>query len=117
MEGCKVMSFLEPLLASAGPALSAAGAAGGGANAAASGLGHLIGVDPSRISSIAGTIGKGMNGIAAGGGASPGYADPGLPDVNNHMQLLDPAILQAIIQHFQGGGGLSGGTGVRPVSY
>jgi hypothetical protein len=46
--------------------------------------------------------------------STPGYQAPELPAVTNHMQLLDPAILQAIIQHFQGGGGLSNGApGVR----
>jgi hypothetical protein len=40
-------------------------------------LGNLIGADPSRISSIANSIGTGMNGIAAAGGAAPGYNAPG----------------------------------------
>lgn len=76
-------------------------------NAAASGLGRLIGADPARISSIADSVGKGMNMIAQGGGAQGGYAAPEqapLPAVNNHMQLLDPKILQALVQHFSGGG-------------
>lgn len=73
------------------------------ANAAASGLGRMIGVDPSRISSIADSVGKGMNMIAAGGGAQGGYAPaPELPAVNNHMQLMDPKILQALVAHFGG---------------
>jgi hypothetical protein len=82
--------------------------AAGGASGAASGLGHLIGADPSRISSIANSIGTGMNGIAAAGGAAPGYAAPGhsaapsaaAPD--NHMQLLDQDVIQQIIQQFAG---------------
>ncbi len=84
----------------------AAGAAAGPANWAASGLGKLIGVDPAKISSIANSIGGGMNQIAQGGGAAPSYAAPELPApaVNNHMQLLDPRILQALVQHFSGGG-------------
>jgi hypothetical protein len=90
MEGGESMSFLEPLLASAGPA--------------ASGLGHLIGVDPGRVASIAGNIGKGMNQIATAGGASPAYQDPGVPAVQNHFQLLDDNVLRAIIDHFSGGG-------------
>lgn len=88
------MSFLEPLLSSVGKP-------GAGA---ASGLGHLIGADPSRISRIAGGIGNAANGIAAAGGASPGYAAPqqtAPPEIANHMQLLDPATLQAVLQHFR----------------
>ena len=69
-------------------------------NAAASGLGRLIGADPARISSIAGNIGRGMNQIASAGGAQEGYAAPELPAVNNHMQLLDPKVLQALVQYF-----------------
>lgn len=70
-------------------------------NGMAKGLGNLIGADPSRVADIAGSIGKGMNGIAAAGGAQGGYQGvPELPAVNNHMQLLDPKVLQALIQHF-----------------
>lgn len=75
------------------------------ANAAATGLGKLIGVDPGKISSIADSVGKGMNMIAQGGGAQGGYAapeQPALPDVKNHMQLLDPAVLRALVQYFGG---------------
>jgi len=110
------MSFLAPLLSSIGPAAAGAAAAAPAANAAATGLGKLIGTDPSRIASLAHSIGGGMNQIAAAGGAQGGYQDPGLPPVQNHLQLLDPAVLQALIQHFGGGGGLSGGAvgpGVR----
>ncbi len=75
-------------------------------NAAASGLGKLIGVDPEKISSIANSIGGGMNQIAQAGGAQGGYAAPPqvqqAPAVNNHMQLLDPNILQALVRHFSG---------------
>lgn len=79
----------------------------GGANAAASGLGQMVGADPSRISQIAGQIGRGMNGIAAAGGAAPGYAtdpstQPSAAPVDNHMQLLDPNIIQQLIQRFGG---------------
>lgn len=77
-------------------------------NAAATGLGKIIGVDGAKISSIADSVGKGMNQIAAGGGAPEGYAAPQLPAVNNHMQLLDPNILQALVRHFSGGGRESG---------
>jgi hypothetical protein len=78
---------------------------GGGGNAAASGLGQMVGADPSRISQIAGQIGRGMNGIAQAGGAAPGYAaDPSAPPaaapVDNHLQLLDPNIIQQLIQKF-----------------
>ena len=74
------------------------------ANAAATGLGKLIGVDPGKISSIADSVGKGMNMIAQGGGAQGGYAAPELqqPAVNNHLQLLDPKVLQALVQYFSG---------------
>lgn len=71
------------------------------ANAAATGLGRLIGADPARISSIARSVGGGMNQIAAAGGAQEGYAAPELPAVNNHMQLMDPKILQALVQYFR----------------
>lgn len=82
---------------------SAAGASGA--------LGNLVGADPSRISSIANRIGTGMNGIAAAGGAAPGYSAPGhapIPaaggaaPVDNHMQLLDQDVIQQIIQQFAG---------------
>lgn len=92
------MSFLGPLMGGAG----AAGAASAAAPAAATGLGHLIGADPSRISQIAGQIGGGMNRIAAAGGAAPGYEAPQAPAVNNHMQLLDPEVLHSLIRQFGG---------------
>lgn len=90
------MSFLKPDAA----ALSAAGASG-----AANGLGRLIDVDPSRIDRIAGGIGKAANGIAAAGGATPGYVPQQAPQqpVNNYMQLLDPNVLRAIYAKFGGG--------------
>lgn len=78
-------------------------------NAAASGLGKLIGVDPAKISSIAQSIGGGMNQIAQGGGASPGYAAPPqaapsaqAPTMNNILQGLNPEIIQALIRSFSG---------------
>jgi hypothetical protein len=76
-------------------------------NFAASGLGHALGVDPSRVASIAGTVGSAANQIAAAGGAQGGYQNPGvqgaaLPTVNNHLQMLDPQVLRALIQHFSG---------------
>lgn len=83
------MSFLNGIGGAAGAA--------GGANAAAGGLGHLLGADPSRVSDIAGRIGRGMNGIAAAGGAEPGYEPPA-----NHMQLLDNDVLQRIVAQFGG---------------
>lgn len=102
------MSFLNGLggqLASGlGKLAPVATAASPTANAAATGLGKLIGVDPGKISSIADNVGKGMNMIAQGGGAQGGYAAPELPApaVNNHMQLMDPKILQALVQYFGG---------------
>jgi hypothetical protein len=71
-----------------------------GANPGAAGLGHLLGADPSRVSSIADRIGQGMNGIAQAGGATPGYASPD-QSVNNHLQLLDPEVLRSIIAKFR----------------
>jgi len=72
-------------------------------NAAATGLGRMIGVDGAKISSIADSVGKGMNMIAQGGGAQAGYQPaPELPAVNNHLQLMDPKILQALTQYFGG---------------
>lgn len=86
-------------------------------NAAASGLGKLIGVDGAKISSIADSVGKGMNMIAQGGGARGGYVAPQqspLPQVNNYMQLMDPKVLQALVQYF-GGGNRSGNVGAGRV--
>lgn len=103
------MSFLSGL-GGLGAAASAAAP-----NIAAQGLGHLIGVDPSRVASLASSIGKGMNQVAAAGGAGS-EAPPLAPQ--NHLQLLDPAVLQALIQRFGGGGGIGvGGGAVHPVSY
>lgn len=101
------MSFLNslagPLAGNVGAGMRQMAPAVPQANAAATGLGKLIGVDGAKISSIADSVGKGMNMIAQGGGAQGGYAAPP-PAVNNHMQLLDPKVLQALIQHFGGGG-------------
>lgn len=97
------MSFLKPSMGAGGIA--------NGPNGLASGLGHLIGVDPSQISSNVGKFGDAMNGIASVGGATPGYTAPQQP-VNNHLQLLDPATLQAIYAKFGGqpqtGNGIGG---------
>lgn len=76
-------------------------AAVGAPNSAATGLGHLFGADPSRISSIANSVGTAANGIADAGGATAGYQAPQQP--NNYMQLLDPAVLHAIYAKFGGG--------------
>lgn len=89
-----------------------AGALGGlGAaapTAGAMGLGKLLGADPSRIGQIAGGIGKAANGIATAGGATPGYDAPQLQPTgpDNHMQLLDNAVLQRLIQQFGGQPGM-----------
>lgn len=93
------MSFLSGLGGAAGAAAAP--------TAAASGLGRIIGADPSRIGTIAGQIGRGMNGIAAAGGATPGYEAPAAaePPVN-HMQLLDNAVLQRLVQQFGGQPGM-----------
>lgn len=105
------MKALAPLGGITGMLLAGGGGGDKGAaatpqpNAAATGLGKLLGVDPGRISSIADSVGKGMNQIAQGGGAAGGYAAPQLPDapVQNHLQLLDPTVIQALIQRFGGG--------------
>ncbi len=104
------MSFLTSLMG-AGGAGAAAGAAGGAAaaNPLANGLGHLLGAEGSQVSNIADRIGTGMNQIATAGGAQPGYAAPAQPaqpaapqgDPNNHMQLLDPDVLQGLIARFR----------------
>lgn len=74
-------------------------------NGAARGLGRAIGADPSRISSIATSIGRGANAVASAGGAQGGYeAAPQMPIINNQMQLLDPRIIQQLMRHFNGGG-------------
>ena len=67
-------------------------------NGAAMGLGHLLGADPSRISSIADRVGQVSNRIAGMGGAEQGYQPM---QMNNIMQKLDPAVLQALIEQFQ----------------
>lgn len=104
------MSFLNsmgPAMANIGASMGAAAPAAAAPNWAATGLGKLLGVDPGKISTIAGDIGKAANPIAAAGGAGQGYeAPPELPAYQpprNHMQLLDPKILQALIQQFGGG--------------
>lgn len=109
--GAGMMPMISPLGALLG--LGKSGGGGDGAeqpappppNGAARGLGNLIGVDPARISSIAGDVGRASNSIAQSGGAAGGYAAPELPDVSNvrnHLQLLDPSTLQALIRHFSG---------------
>lgn len=94
------MSFLGPLIAGLG---SSAGAVGGATPAptaapTTTGLGRMIGVNSDQ----AGKFGTAMNGIAQAGGAAPGYAAPEPAPVNNHLQLADPNILQAILQQFRG---------------
>lgn len=87
------MSFLSGAGGAAGAGLA------GGANGAATGLGHMIGVDPSRISELAGKIGAGMNAVASAGGADPGYQAPVQP--TNYLQNLDPNMLQSILDRFR----------------
>lgn len=86
------MSFLAPLAAPVGSAIAP--------TAAASGLGHLIGADPSRVGMIASRIGTAANGVAAAGGAAPGYSGAAPQQVDNHLQLLDPEVLRGIIARF-----------------
>jgi hypothetical protein len=124
--GAELLPILSPALGlsglfghhGGGDDKSAAEPAAPAPNGAATGLGHLLGVDPSRISSIAGGVGKAANQIATAGGAQGGYAAPEMPAINNHMQMLDPAVLRALIAHFSGGGGINNGGGtVHPQSY
>ena len=68
------------------------------ANGAATGLGHMFGADPSRISMIADRIGKASNGIASAGGADQGYDGTAAP--NNYLQTLDPTVMRAIMAKF-----------------
>lgn len=95
------MSFLTP----------AAGAAG--ATGAANGLGRLFGADPSRISSIANSVGTAANGIAQAGGATQGYANPQQQQPNNYLQFMDPSTLQAIMAKMGGQPNMGG----APISY
>lgn len=103
--GAGMMPMISPL-----GALLGLGKSGGGKseepapNPMATGLGKLIGADGSRVSEIAGRIGGGMNQIASAGGAAPGYAAPQAPQElpNNHLQMLDPNVLRALIQRFGG---------------
>lgn len=92
------MSFLRDI---GGSGLLGLGgmAAAGGPNSAATGLGHLIGTEPSRVSSIANAVGKISNGLAEAGGATPGYDAPA-PQLSNYMQMMDPRVLKAITDHF-----------------
>ena len=84
------MSFLQ--------GAGGAGAALGQANSASTGLGHLLNVDPSRISMIANGVGRAANGIATAGGADAGYDGSAAP--NNYLQNLDPTVLRAIMAKF-----------------
>lgn len=86
------MSFLQ--------GAGGAGAALGQANSASTGLGHLLNVDPSRISSIANGIGRAANGIATAGGAEAGYDGSAAQQPNNYLQNLDPTVLRAIMAKF-----------------
>lgn len=88
------MSFLKP------------DAAGG------TGLGSSLGFNPGDVKAF----GTAMNGIASAGGATPGYASQQAPDVNNHLQLLDPDVLKAIIAKF-GPTPIGGGGTVAPGAY
>lgn len=90
------MSFLNNI--------GGAGAAAGGfqPSAISSGFGHMIGADPSRVSMIADRIGKAANGIATSTGVSADYnGSARAPQIDNHLQMLDPNILQSIIARFQ----------------
>lgn len=100
MEGCEPMSFLKPLMGGGAGEAAGAATAAPAANPMASGLGRLFGTDGGHVSDIAARIGTGANQIAAAGGAQPGYAAPE-PQVNNHLQTLDPEVLRALIQHFR----------------
>lgn len=81
-------------------------------NSAATGLGHLINVDPSRIGQIANSIGQGANGIATAGGAPAGYDGSAAPvAMSNHLQWLDPGMLQRLQSMFSGGAGTGFGGG------
>lgn len=95
-------------------------------NAAASGLrGPDSDAEINRIRALVDRVGLGANQIATAGGAQPGYTSRGLDsdaearlaalrgslpgreinsnaEINNHMQLLDPNVLQALIQRFGG---------------
>ena len=94
------MSFLKDIGGSG--LLGLGGMAAAGPNSAATGLGHLIGTEPSRIASIADSIGKVSNGIATAGGATAGYDAPA-PQLSNYMQMMDPRVLKAITDHFGAG--------------
>jgi hypothetical protein len=90
------MSFLNNMGGGAGAL------AGFQPNSISSGFGHMIGADPSRVSMIADRIGKAANGIAAGGGAESGYdGSAAAPQIDNHLQMLDPNVLQSIIARFR----------------
>lgn len=74
----------------------------GGAGGLAGGVGHLFGTDGAHVSSLADRIGKGANMIASGGGATAGYdGSAAAPQIDNHLQMLDPNILQSIIARFR----------------
>ncbi len=107
------MSFLKGLIPGMGGGTeAAAGAAPALANPMANGLGSVLGTSGSNVSSIADRIGMGANQIAQAGGAEAGYAPPPVgmakhpstgdmpADPNNHLQLLDPAVLHALVQKF-----------------
>ena len=89
------MSFLKPVAGAAGAAPQTFDP-----NPISTGFGHMIGADPSRVAMIANRIGTAANGIAAGGGAPAGYDGSAAP-INNHLQMLDPNVLQAILAKFR----------------
>jgi hypothetical protein len=115
------MSFLKPLAQSGLFGIGGMAAAGGGLKSLAPlggltgmALAHDFGHDspsggsagPSRLDKV----GAALNGIATQGGAEAGYhAAPtgagqlqGAPEVNNHLQMLDPDTLDRLMQHFRG---------------
>jgi hypothetical protein len=94
------MGFLRDKLGFGG---GDAGAVAQPANPLATKLGRLIGEDPGDVSNFASRLGTGMNMIAAGGGADPGYSGPAPAQPVNHLQKLDPRIMQMIMRNFQGG--------------
>ena len=64
-----------------------------------------LGSRPSHDNSVADSIGKAANVVAQAGGAGPGYQTAPAVPVQNHLQNLDPAVIQQLINSFGGGAG------------
>lgn len=93
------MSFLKDINPQTfGTAMNGIAAAGGAAPGYAGSPGA-----PSMPMSPTAKFGDAMNGVAAAGGAAPGYAAQPQGQPVNHLQFLDPAVMDAFMKKLTGG--------------